>query len=56
MNCFPVTIECKAPGEKPEPHQDREHARMLKHGVVVTILDSFEAVDHFVEAVSSHGC
>lgn len=47
--------ECKAPGKKPEPHQTREHARMLKHGVPVTIIDSFEAVDEFIKAVT-YGC
>lgn len=47
--------ECKAPGKKPEPHQTREHDRMLKHGVPVVILDSFEAVDDFVQAVK-YGC
>lgn len=37
--------EVKRPGEKPEPHQLREHARMRKMGQRVEVVDSFEAVD-----------
>lgn len=36
----PVFVEVKAPGEKLEPHQAREHARMRKNGVLVTYIDS----------------
>lgn len=45
-------VECKAPGKHPEPHQKREHARMLKHGIRVHVLDSYEAVDDFILRVN----
>lgn len=38
-------VELKAPGEKPEAHQLREHERLRKMGQVVVVLDSIEAVD-----------
>lgn len=42
---FPIFVELKAPGEKPEPHQEREHARMQGVGLNVVVIDSFEGVD-----------
>ena len=45
----PVFVELKAPGEKPEPHQEREHARMRKAGLEVDVIDSFEGVDALFE-------
>ena len=47
--------ECKAPGKKPEPHQVREHARMAKQNIPVTILDSFESVDFFIRDMLFNG-
>lgn len=38
-------VELKAPGEKPRPHQIREHERMRRMGQRVEIVDSFEGVD-----------
>ena len=38
-------VELKAPGEKPEPHQAREHERMRRMGQRVEIVDSIEGVD-----------
>lgn len=38
-------IELKAPGEKPKPHQLREHNRMRSMGQAVFVVDSFEGVD-----------
>jgi len=38
-------VELKAPGEKPKPHQAREHERMRKMGQRVVVVDSFERVD-----------
>lgn len=38
-------VELKAPGEKPEPHQAREHDRMRRMGQRVEVVDSFERVD-----------
>ena len=44
-------VELKRPGEIPRDGQLREHERIEKHGVPVTILDSIEAVDVFMEAI-----
>lgn len=41
----PTWVELKRPGEKPEPHQLREHNRMRRLGELVVVLDSIEAVD-----------
>jgi hypothetical protein len=38
-------IELKKPGEKPEPHQSREHDRMRGLGQIVLVIDSFEGVE-----------
>lgn len=38
-------IELKAPGEKPRPHQVREHERMRRMGQVVAVVDSLDGVD-----------
>lgn len=43
-----VWIELKAPGKKPTAAQFREHARMLKMGQVVVVVDSIEGVDHLL--------
>ena len=43
-------VELKAPGEKLEPHQAREHKRLRDNGVSVGVIDSFALVDQFVEA------
>lgn len=40
--------EIKAPGCKPDAHQDREIKRMKAAGVTVYVLDTFEAVDKFI--------
>jgi hypothetical protein len=40
-----IWVECKAPGEIPEPHQDREHERMRRVGQIVEVVDSFERID-----------
>lgn len=38
-------VELKAPGEKPDPHQEREHERMRNVGMRVEVVDSMERVD-----------
>lgn len=38
-------VELKAPGQKPRPHQLREHARMRVMGQHVEVVDSFDGVD-----------
>lgn len=40
-----VWVELKAPGEKPKPHQTREHERMRRMGQRVEVVDSFDRVD-----------
>jgi len=40
-----IWVELKAPGEKPEPHQVREHNRMFKMGQHVVVIDSIEGVE-----------
>lgn len=45
-------IELKAPGEKLEPHQEREIKLMRKHDETVWVLSSIEEVDHFYEILS----
>lgn len=41
-------IELKAPGEKPEPHQVREHERMRRMGQHVEVIDSIEGVERLL--------
>lgn len=40
-----IWVELKAPGKEPEPHQLREHKRMLAMGQRVVVIDSIEDVD-----------
>ena len=40
-----IWVELKAPGEKPKPHQVREHQRMREMGQRVEVIDSVEGVD-----------
>lgn len=42
-NCW---VETKAPGDKPRPSQDREHARMRALGEIVLVIATKEDVDH----------
>lgn len=46
-----VWVELKRPGAVPEPHQEREHARLRAAGQRVVVLDSIAAVDAFVDAL-----
>jgi hypothetical protein len=41
-------VELKAPGKKPDPHQEREHEKLRSMGCAVYTLDSLEAVDAYV--------
>lgn len=41
-------VELKAPGKKPDPHQEREHAKLQAAGCSVFTLDSIEAVDNYI--------
>lgn len=42
-------VELKAPGRLPRVRQEREHKAMREHGQHVSVLDSIEAVDLFLE-------
>ena len=46
-----VWVELKAPGQKADPHQGREHERMRKLGAVVWLLDSVKAIDDLIASV-----
>lgn len=41
-------VELKAPGQKPDPHQEREHERLRALGANVYLIDSKEAVDRYI--------
>lgn len=41
-------VECKAPGEKPEDHQEREHKRMRAMGQSVVVIDSYAAIEELL--------
>lgn len=45
-------VELKAPGKVPKTHQYREHERMAKHGVEVTVIDTLERVRDFVHGLT----
>lgn len=45
--------ECKRPGETATDQQLREHAKMRAWGCIVVVLDTLEAVDEWVEVMSS---
>lgn len=45
---FTDWVELKKPGEKPEPHQERDHARLRRLGHRVFVIDSKTAVDVYV--------
>lgn len=43
-----IWVELKAPGEKPEPHQAREHERMRRMGQRVEVIDSIQAIEEML--------
>lgn len=43
-----IWVELKAPGEKPKPHQQREHERMRRMGQRVEVVDSIEGVEELL--------
>jgi hypothetical protein len=44
-----VWVEVKRPGEKTEPHQEREHRRMRYMGQRVVVIDSIEGVEALIK-------
>lgn len=43
-----IWVELKAPGQKPEPHQAREHKRMRAMGQRVEVIDSVQAIEEML--------
>lgn len=43
-----VWVELKAPGEKPQAHQIREHNRMRRLGELVEVIDTIEGVEELL--------
>jgi hypothetical protein len=41
-------VELKAPGKKPDPHQEREHQKLRGAGCTVLVLDTIEKVDEYI--------
>jgi len=46
-------VELKAPGKKPDPHQEREHEKLRSMGCAVYTLDSIEAVDAYITRMTA---
>lgn len=46
-----IWVELKRPGEKPEPHQAREHERLRDAGMRVAVIDTLGGVDTFLESL-----
>lgn len=40
-----IWVELKAPGQRPKPHQTREHERLRRMGQEVAVVDSLDGVD-----------
>ena len=40
-----MLVECKRPGEKPRPGQEREHERLRAAGLQVHVVSTFEEID-----------
>lgn len=40
-----LMVECKRPGEKPRPGQDREHQRLRASGLEVHVVSTYEEID-----------
>lgn len=45
-----IWFELKRPGGKPEPHQEREHARLRAMGQWVVVADSTQTIDAVLDA------
>lgn len=43
-----MLVEFKKPGEEPEPHQAREHARLAKLGFHVEVISTWEELDEYL--------
>ena len=47
-----VYVELKAPGKKPEPHQEREHERLRERGHRVYVIDSLDGVQALLKELA----
>ena len=47
-------VELKRPGEKLDPHQEREANRLRKHGANVRMIDTLEGVDTFIKEITEN--
>lgn len=47
-------VELKRPGETLDEHQVRDHAKRIRRGVMVTVLDSIMAVDMWIKAKTDY--
>lgn len=45
-----LLVECKRPGEKPRPGQEREHARLRAAGITVHIVSTPAEIDAILPA------
>jgi hypothetical protein len=52
-NAYMAFVELKAPGKKPTALQNREHAKLIRMGMRVYVIDSIDGVDEFMEGVLS---
>ena len=46
---FVFFVELKAPGKKPDGHQEREHERLRTLGCNVFVISTYEQVDEYVK-------
>lgn len=46
-----IFVELKAPGEKPKPHQIREHKRLHAMGQKVFVIDTKEQVNDLMKEI-----
>lgn len=42
-------VECKAPGKEPTAAQARDHERRRAMGFHVTVVDTYEAIDRYIQ-------
>lgn len=47
-------VELKRPGEKLDPHQEREANRLRKQGANVRMIDTLEGVDNFIKEITGN--
>lgn len=48
----PWFVEVKRPGETLEDHQQREHDRMIEHGLRCEVVSTLEEVDYLMKRIA----